>query len=71
MRPVLHYDPYKGYQTKRLRSLKTIELFSVGIYVKLKKPLKKINYQNFLRKQKVKKQLNTLENVINNKVIYT
>lgn len=55
MRPVLHYDPYKGYQTKRLRSLKTIELFSVGIYVKLKKNIEKNKLSKYFEETKSEK----------------
>lgn len=57
MRPVLHYDPYKGYQTKRLRSLKTIELFSVGIYVKLKKTIEKNKLSKFFEETKSEKKI--------------
>lgn len=56
-----------------MRSLNTIELFSAIIYVKIKNTLKKnkLSKFDFLMKQKVKNNLNTLENVINNKVVYT
>lgn len=70
MRPILHYDPYKGYQTKWLWSLKTIELLSMW-NKKTNIEKKKLSKFNFFTKQKVKKKLNTLENVINNKVVYT